>query len=112
MKEGRKMEQENEMEYTIEIYSPNGMDYKKVENVKFSDLVSIIKSFELKDYPIVEENFADFLETVKTGKNINVKFEINKRVFLSIPSSVPIMSFSGLRKVSSRNYRLYLTRTK
>jgi hypothetical protein len=112
MKEGRKMEQENEMEYTLEICPPNGGDYEKVKNVKFSDLVSTIKRFEVKDYPMVEENFADFLETVETGKNISVKFEINKRVFLVIRSSVPIMSFSGLRQVSSRNYRLYLTRTK
>lgn len=107
------MEQDNnEMEYTLEICSPIGRDYEKVENVKFSDLVSTIKRFEIKDYPMIKERFPDFLETVKTGRNSSVKFEIGKKVSLDIPSSVPIMSFSGQRVIACENYELCLTRTK
>jgi hypothetical protein len=106
------MEQKNEMEYTIEICHLDDVDYEKVENVKFSDLVSTIKSFEKKDYPMIEGFFPDLLEFVKTGKNITSKFEIGERVPLDIPSTVPIMSFSGLRQIGSVGYELYLTRTK
>lgn len=100
------------MEYTVEICHIDDMDFKKIENVKFSSLISTIKSFELKDFPMIEEFFLNFLEAIKTGKNISSKLEIGDQFPFDIPSSIPIMSFGGLRQIGSVGYELILTRTK
>jgi hypothetical protein len=99
------------MEYTIEICHIDDNDYKKVENVKFSDLISTIKTFEVKNFPMEETFFLTLLDFIKIGKNITSKFEIGERVPLFIPSLVPIMSFNG-RQIGSAGYELYLMRTK
>jgi hypothetical protein len=87
--------------FTIEIYPPGNNGLKKIENVKFLDLIPTIKNFEIKDYP-VREDFSHFLRRIK-------KLKIGKRDYDIIHTSIPRpqkYSWNYIRPI----YTVYFTR--
>lgn len=85
-----------------------------MENVKFQDIIQVVKSLELKDYPMEDfwgenhENSSRFFEIMNSYLKAISQQEMNRRKLYTIPSKIWIKMMGK----HNPHYICYFTRTK